>query len=109
MAGERPSPIYSSLCEDPSRQDAIDAFVVGLAERVDDLQDCELRGDLPRLAKLAEELVVEGAKVGYDGLCACASGVRDAAREGHLEDARKALVELTEVAHRVRLGHRGAV
>ena len=85
------------------------AFVLDLAEHVDDLQDCEVRGDQARLADLAEELLRRSAKIGYDGLSRCASAVRGAAREGNTEEARKALIELTETAHRVRLGHRGSV
>lgn len=110
MAGhERPRPIYSSLCEDPALQDAIDAFVVVLAERVDELQDCESRADFDGLDRRGAELSAESAKVGYDGLSRCAAAVRSAAREHDAEAAHKAIVELTELAHRVRLGHRGAV
>lgn len=105
---ERPRPIYSALAEDPAYQLAIDVFVLGLAERVDELQDCDLRGEWDRLAVLAEELLLESSKVGYDVLSRCAAAVRGAARERHPDDARKALIELTEVAQRVRLGHRGA-
>ncbi len=109
MAGERPRPILSALAEDPALQDGIDAFVLDLADRIDDLQDCEMHGELPRLAELAEELLRGSARSGYDGLSRCAAAVRGSAREGRREEARKALVELTEMAHRVRLGHRGSV
>ncbi len=109
MAGNEPSPIYSALGEDPARQDAIDAFVVSLAERVDDLQDCEARQDLQRLAELARELLSESTHAGYDSLSRSAAAVQVPAREGKAQDARKALIELTDVAHRIRLGHRGAV
>lgn len=109
MAGDRPRPIFSALCEDPAHQDGIDAFVLALAERVDDLQDCDMRGDLVRLAELAEQLLVESAKAGYDSLSRAAAAVRAPAQDGKSEDARKALIELTEMAHRARLGHRGAV
>ncbi len=109
MPGNRPRPILSALAEDPALQDGIDAFVLELAGHIDDLQDCELRGDLAGLAELAEELLRRSAKSGYDGLSRCLSVVRFAAREGSIEEARKALVELTEMAHRVRLGHRGSV
>ena len=101
--------IHSALAEDPALQDAIEAFVVELAGRVDDLQDCEARADLPRLAELGEKLLLESAKVGYDSLSRCAAAVRSSAIEGTAEGTRKALIELTEVAQRVRLGHRGSV
>ncbi len=109
MPGNRPRPILSALAEDPALQDGIDEFVLDLAGRIDDLQECELRGDLAGLAELSEGLLRRSARSGYDGLSRCASVVRFAAREGSTEEARKALVELTEMAHRVRLGHRGSV
>jgi hypothetical protein len=108
MAGDRPRPIYSALCEDPAQQAAIDAFVVALAGRVDDLQDCEARCELTRLAELAEGLLADSLRVGYEPLSRSAAAVCASAREGKPDDARNALIELTEVAHRVRLGHRGA-
>lgn len=110
MAGQdRPRPIFSSLSEDPALQDGIDAFVVVLAERVDELQDCEARGDLPGLARLCDQLLLESAKVGFDSLSRCAAATKAAAEEQDAEAARKAIVELTEVAQRVRSGHRGSV
>jgi hypothetical protein len=110
MAGQdRPHPIYSSLCEDPALQDAIDAFVITLAERVDELQDREARGDFAGLGELAEALLHESRRVGYGGLAACAETALGAARARNAEETRKAVVELTEIAQRVRLGHRGAV
>lgn len=109
MEADRPRPIYSALAEDPAFQDAIDAFVVELAGRVDDLQDCEARGDFARLGELSGALGLDSERVGYESLARCAASVRAAAAERKPEDARKALVELTEVAQRVRLGHRGAV
>ena len=39
-------PIYSTHDEDLSMRDAIEGFVIGLAERIDDLQDAELQGNL---------------------------------------------------------------
>ena len=106
---DKPRPIFSAFAEDPALQDAIDGFVISLAGRVDDLQDCELRGDLERLVELAGELLIESDKAGYDVLSRCAAAARGAARDGKSEESRKALIELTEVAQRVRLGHRGAV
>ena len=105
---DRPRPIYSSFADDPAQQDLIDAFVVGLAERVDELQDCEARGELERLLVRAESLLGDARKAGYDPLVHCASTVRLAAQGARSLEARKALIELTEVSQRVRLGHRGA-
>lgn len=108
-ASDRPRPLYSSLAEDPAHHEAIERFVLALAERIDDLQEAEVQGDFPRVAALAESLLLESTKVGYDTLSRCAAGVRAPALERDPETTRKALIELTEIAHRVRLGHRGAV
>jgi hypothetical protein len=106
---DRPRPILSSLANDASLAPAIDAFVIALAERVDELPDCEAQGALPRLAERAARLAQDAEKVGYEPLCAWAETVRRACAERNPQDARKALLELTEVAYRVRLGHRGSV
>lgn len=106
---DRPRPILSALAGDPALTGDIEAFVVALAERVDELQDCEAQGALARLAELAGELARDAAKAGYDPLSGSAGAVVRACAERNAEDARKALLELTEVSTRVRLGHRGAV
>jgi hypothetical protein len=106
---DRPRPILSSLANDPSLAPAIEAFVIGLAERVDELQDCEAQGALGRLAERAAKLATDAAQVGYAALCDSTDAVRRACAERNPEGARKALLELTDVAYRVRLGHRGSV
>ena len=106
---DRPRPIHSALGEDPSLAAAIEGFVVGLAERVDELQDCEAQGALGRLAERAADLAAEAMRAGYGPLAEWAEAVRRSSLERNAQDARKALLELTEVAYRVRLGHRGAV
>jgi hypothetical protein len=109
MPDAKDSPIRSRLAGDPSVGDAIDAFVVGLAERVDALQDCEARGALRELSRSAGELGSDAAEVGFDGLSGAACSIQQVCGHGVAEDARKALEELTEIARRIRLGHRGAV
>jgi hypothetical protein len=106
---DRPRPIHSALGEDPSLAAAIEAFVVGLAERIDELQDCEAQGTLTALAERAAALAADATRIGYKPLAEWAEAVGRAAVERNAQDARKALLELTEVAYRVRLGHRGAV
>lgn len=106
---DRHRAIHSALGDDPSNAAAIEAFVLALAERVDELQDCEAQGALARLAERAGELALDAAKTGYDPLAEWAEAVRRACGERNAQDARKALLELTDVAYRVRLGHRGSV
>jgi hypothetical protein len=105
----RSSPIYSTLADDPTAADAIDAFVLALAERVDDLQDLDARSDANELAPAAGQLGIDATKVGFDSLASTAYAVEDACRQGSASDVHKNLVELTEVARRIRLGHRGSV
>jgi hypothetical protein len=109
MAATKNSPIFSTLADDPKAGDGIDAFVVGLAERVDELQDCEARSDHDGLAAQAALLAQDAERVGYDLLAATAQAVQRAALEEFAEGAHKAVVELTEISQRVRLGHRGSL
>jgi hypothetical protein len=102
-------PIYSRRADDPAWTDAIDAFVVGLAERIDYLQDAEGSGDFVRVASLSAALRHEAGEVGFEGLADCAAGVERATRAEKLDAAYARLVELTDIAQRIRLGHRGAL
>ena len=108
MSTTQAKPIFSSCEEDPDKSDAIDHFVIGLAEQVDDLQDAELEGDLGQLGRLASELARTAGELGYGPMCDIAPVVVSACRDEKVEDARAAMVELTDVAGRIRRGHRGA-
>ena len=109
--GERKpeSPIHSSRADDPAFLDTIDAFVIGLAERIDDLQDADHQGDLKQLANLVGALRMDSAAAGFEPLARAARNVEVNCSVEDSEAAHKALVELTGVAQRVRLGHPGAV
>ncbi|MGI9592436.1 MAG: hypothetical protein ACR2P8_13780 [Myxococcota bacterium] len=102
-------PIHSALDDDPGASESVDAFVFALAERIDALQDAEARGDLRELRTLVIELGKEALAAGYAPLQRSAEEVARAAGQGHSELAYKALVQLTDVASRVRQGHRGAL
>jgi hypothetical protein len=108
MGQSSDQPILSSLADDPAEGEAIDAFVVGLAERVDALQDCEARGALAPLSESVVALAEDADKVGFDLLARVARCIGDACGANAADAARKGLVELTEIARRIRLGHRGA-
>jgi hypothetical protein len=108
MRDDKDTPIYSRLIDDPAAEHAIDAFVIGLAEQVDALQDCEARNALADLLALVDRLARDAECTGFDALVRAAHGIREACRADAAEEARKALVELTELARRIRLGHRGA-
>ena len=105
----RPQPIYSSRADDPQWRDAIDSFVLGLAERIDHLQDVESRGSLLEVARLARELAGEAERLGYAVLAEAARATEAVARDEKGEQTHKKLIEVTDFAHRIRLGHRGAL
>ncbi|MDH3520562.1 MAG: hypothetical protein OEM49_08915 [Myxococcales bacterium] len=109
MRDAKDAPIFSHLCDDPAAGEAIDAFVVGLAERVDELQDCEARNALNDLSERVRALAEQAANTGFETLALAARSIEIACSTGAKEEAYKALVELTEIARRIRLGHRGAV
>lgn len=107
--GERIRPILSSRADDPALGEAIDTFVIGLAERIDDLQDAERAADLAQLSALARDLAADAEALGYEALARISQVVEAAALEEHSDEAYANLVKLTEIAYRIRLGHRGAL
>jgi hypothetical protein len=106
---ERPLPLYSKLIDDPNSGDAIDEFVVGVAERVDHLQDADSRGDFAELGRLARELARDAREVGFDLLADVAQVVQSACVDGSKKPAHDGVVAVTDLACRIRLGHRGAM
>ena len=109
MSTEPRKPIYSNRAEELELRDAIDEFVVGLAERVDQLQDAEFNSDWPSLHTQANRLIEEAKHVGFDPLSSSAEAVAEACASANSEVIRGFLYDLTEVATRIRKGHRGAV
>jgi hypothetical protein len=108
MPGERLKPIYSSRGNDPAVSDLVDRFVIGLGERIDELQDLEVEGGFDRIAPLARSLAADALRAGFDELAAVTGALEAASAEQNPEETRKHLVELTGLVHRVRLGHTGA-
>ncbi len=108
MAGERLSPIYSDREDDADLREPIDAFVIGLGERIDTIQDAHVAGNASQLASLAGALEQDARALGYPIFARAAQGIRHSVESGDEDTARKAISEVTELAQRVRLGHRGA-
>ena len=109
MTTERGKPIYSSRSEELELRDAIDAFAIGLAERVDQLQDADFNRDWASLGSQSHTLVEDAKRVGFDPLSRCAEAVAEACDSADGERIHEFLRELTDVAKRIRMGHRGAV
>lgn len=106
--GVRKEPIVSEHAEDPARQSEIDRFVIRLGERIDGLQDADLAGDFERLAELSRDFEDAAGRAGYPVLAAHAHAVAEACTRRDPIGVRELLLELTELAQRVRLGHRSA-
>ena len=81
---------------------------MGLAEKVDELQDAGSGRDMGILAKLLLALVKDATRFGYPPLEAAALSVHAASEAGKDDEVEAGLVELTAIARRIRLGHRGA-
>ena len=107
-AEQKERPIFSTLAHDPDAGESIDAFVIAVAERIDLLQEAEIKEDLGQVARVAQALVAEADDAGFGSLSSCAALVEACCLEEDAEAVHKHLVELTEIARRVRLGHRGA-
>ena len=105
---EQERPIFSSRTDDPDLADAIDAFVVALAERVDHLQDAEAHRNFEELSHLAARLAADAEKLGFAYLATSAGAIEAACIAEDAQAAHKSVVEVTHVSQRVRLGHRGS-
>lgn len=110
------APIVSAMAGDPDMRERLEAFVLGLGERVDQLQDLESSHDWKALGTGARRLGEEALALGFGPLSEAGAVVQHAcvpAQERHPSHSdaavREALMELTDVARRVRLGHRGAM
>ena len=108
MPQKKPSPIFSTRVDYLALADAIDLFVISLAEEVDRLQDADLEDDLQLLGELATKLGERADELGYCPLTEIAAVVTAACSDKKLEDAQAAMVELTEISGRIRRGYRGA-
>ncbi|MEM9176562.1 MAG: hypothetical protein AAGC67_15165 [Myxococcota bacterium] len=105
---ERKPPIRSTQEDVVELAEDIDRFVIGLGERIDSIQDAELAQKFAETAELARALAGEADRLGYPGMAASAKGVALAAEDDASDELQETIVELTELAQRVRQGHRGA-
>jgi hypothetical protein len=105
---QRLAPLFSLYEDDIDLEEDLASFVVGLAERVDCMQDAGSARDLGNLHKLSVELEHQAARFGYPPLVAAVEAVRCAGDLGSDDAIEDALMELTRVARRVRQGHRGS-
>ena len=108
MSDRLQPPIRSTRDHEPEIEPEIDAFVFGLGELVDSFQDAELGGALSTLEQLAARLSDRATALGYAPVADSAQRIGAACGERNPEGIHKAVQDLTEIAQRVRRGHRSA-
>ena len=101
-------PIRSTQEDVAELAEDIDRFVIGLAERIDEIQDAELARSVTQVSNLARSLSKDAERLGYPSMALSAKGVAMAAEDSLPDELQETIRELTEIAQRVRRGHRGA-
>lgn len=105
---ERKPPIRSTQEDVAELAEELDRFVIALAERIDAIQDAELAESWSDVASLARSLANDADRLGYPGMAQNAKSVAMAAEDAKTEVLQDSIVELTDLAQRIRRGHRGA-
>ncbi len=105
---ERKPPIRSTQEDVPELAEEIDRFVIDLAERIDAIQDAELAESRSELSELARMLANDADRLGYPEMARISKRVAMAAEDAKADALEEAVIELTDLAQRIRRGHRGA-
>ncbi|HYB13111.1 MAG TPA: hypothetical protein VEG67_06550 [Myxococcota bacterium] len=110
------TPILSAMAGEPQFRERLEAFVIALGERVDQLQDLEGTHAWKELQADARRLAEEAQALGFEPLREASVAVEQASAVAQEQGSsrpdaavREALLALTDVARRVRLGHRGSM
>ena len=105
---ENKPPIRSTQEDVAELADELERFVIALAERIDAIQDAEMAACWPDVASLSRMLAKDADRLGYPGMAQSARSVAMSAEDNKTEALQDAIVELTELAQRIRRGHRGS-
>ena len=105
---ERKPPIRSTQVDVAELAEDLERFVIGLAERVDAIQDAEMATSWSDVASLARTLGNDADRLGYPAMAQDAKSVAMAAEDAKTEVLQDAIIDLTDLAQRIRRGHRGA-
>lgn len=105
---QKRKPIYSTREEDPKLHEAISDFVIGLAELVDTLQDLHSGSDFGTLARRSNAVSAQASDLGYPIFAEAARLVVRSCEANEPETAEQGLLEMSELARRIREAHRGA-
>jgi hypothetical protein len=105
---QKRKPIYSTREEESQMHEEISDFVVRLAERIDTLQDLHSGADFDTLAHRSRGLSEQADELGYPMFAEAARLVAQACATDEPETAEQGLLEMSELARRIREAHRGA-
>ena len=105
---ERKPPIRSTQEDVAELAEDLDRFVIGLAERVDAIQDAEMAASWSDVAELARTLANDADRLGYPVMAMSCKSVAMAAEDAKTDTLQEAIIDLTDLAQRIRRGHRGA-
>lgn len=105
---DKKPPIRSTQEDVAELAEELDRFVIGLAARIDAIQDAELVGHCSEVSQLARILRNDAERLGYPGMAQSAKAALTSAEDGKLDALQEAIIGVTELAQRIRRGHRGA-
>lgn len=105
---ERKPPIRSTQEDVAELAEDLDRFVIGLAERVDAIQDAEMATSWSDVAEFARTLANDADRLGYPVMAMSSKSVAMAAEDAKMDTLQDAIIDLTDLAQRIRRGHRGA-
>lgn len=101
-------PIHSTREHEADLEPELDSFVFNLGELIDGFQDAEAAGGRATLIQLALDLTARSEALGFMALAEAARDVGNSCDERNPDAVRKAVEALTDVAQRIRRGHRSA-
>ena len=105
---DRKPPIRSTQEDIAEMAEEIDRFVIGLGERIDEIQDAEMASCIEEVSTRARLLSTDAERLGYPVLARAAKSAAMAAEDKKTDELQESVFELTDLVQRVRRGHRGA-
>ncbi len=100
-------PIFSTLTDDTSMADLIEAFVQEMPSRVRNLENALIEEDDKMMKSLVRNLKAEGTSYGFEILTDYAAKIETALiKEASVQDVRKDIEELMKLCQQVRMSAR---
>ena len=97
--------IRSELADDPVVGDILDAFVAGLTDRLEAMQQAAMASSYRELQREAHQLKGAGGGYGYPSLSVAAGALEDAAKDRDPERANLALHDVRTLCQAITAGH----